>query len=316
MSTAQDEDKDERPDLHQLSPQGRRRLDNPEDFVRVEIGTALKRGIRVIPVLVEGASIPQSGELPDDLKPLTRLQALNVSHDRFRGDSERLIGAVERALEAVRTEEQRKREEQERVDAERRQREEEERLRAQERAQAERLELERRQQEEETRSRSERQLKAEQERVEADQRLRVEQAVNGKDAGPGAPPRTREDSKEDHGTGASSTIQHQAAAASLADPAQSPVGQVKAEQQPPGPHNVRRPLFRWVMILIGSVAALLLIFIFGLSKLIGYLSTTLPPILEKLTDVEEALRNSPVYPAYKLAISRAQSNKEVIETLG
>jgi len=74
--------------------QGRRRLDNPEDFVRVEIGTALKRDIRVIPVLVEGASIPQSGELPDDLKPLARRNALNVSHERFRGDADRLVGAV------------------------------------------------------------------------------------------------------------------------------------------------------------------------------------------------------------------------------
>ena len=47
--------------------------------MRVEIGTALKRDIRVIPVLVEGASMPQSGELPDDLKPLARRNALNVS---------------------------------------------------------------------------------------------------------------------------------------------------------------------------------------------------------------------------------------------
>src|SRR5207248_1830841 len=36
--------------------EGKRRLDHPEDFVRIEIGTALKRGIQVIPVLVEGAS--------------------------------------------------------------------------------------------------------------------------------------------------------------------------------------------------------------------------------------------------------------------
>jgi hypothetical protein len=82
--------------------QGRRRLENSEDFVRVEIGTALKRGIRVIPVLVEGASMPRSGELPDDLKPLTRRNALNLSHDRFRVDADRLVGAVERALETTR----------------------------------------------------------------------------------------------------------------------------------------------------------------------------------------------------------------------
>jgi hypothetical protein len=74
--------------------QGRRRLDNPEDFVRVEIRSALKRGIHVIPVLVEGASMPQSGELPDDLTPLAQRNALNVSHDRFRADADRLVAAV------------------------------------------------------------------------------------------------------------------------------------------------------------------------------------------------------------------------------
>ena len=79
--------------------EGRRRLDNPEDFVRIEIATALKRNIRVIPVLVDGASMPRSGDLPDDLKSLIRRDALEVSHNRFRTDSERLIVAVERALE-------------------------------------------------------------------------------------------------------------------------------------------------------------------------------------------------------------------------
>ena len=49
---------------------GKRRLDNPEDFVRIEIAAALSRDIRVIPVLVDGASMPRSTELPDNLKPL------------------------------------------------------------------------------------------------------------------------------------------------------------------------------------------------------------------------------------------------------
>jgi hypothetical protein len=60
--------------------EGNRRLDQPEDFVRVEVATALKRGIRVIPVLVEGAPVPRSRELPDDLKALVRRNALEVSH--------------------------------------------------------------------------------------------------------------------------------------------------------------------------------------------------------------------------------------------
>jgi hypothetical protein len=78
---------------------GQRRLDNPDDFVRLEIATALKRDIRVIPVLVYGALMPQSRDLPDDLKTLVQRQALLLSHDCFRPDSERLVIAVKRVLE-------------------------------------------------------------------------------------------------------------------------------------------------------------------------------------------------------------------------
>ena len=75
-----------------------------DDFVRLEIATALKRGIRVIPVLVDGASMPRSGELPDELKSLVRLQALKVSQDRFRSDSEPLMTTVDQALKEARAE--------------------------------------------------------------------------------------------------------------------------------------------------------------------------------------------------------------------
>jgi hypothetical protein len=94
------------------------RIDNPEDFLRIEISTALKRDIRVIPVLLERASMPPSDDLPDELKSLVRQQALEVSHNRFRADSKRLIGAVERASGAVRAKQQCKREKEERLDAE------------------------------------------------------------------------------------------------------------------------------------------------------------------------------------------------------
>jgi hypothetical protein len=91
--------------------EGARRLDNPEDSVRIEILTALKRGVRVIPVLVDGATMPRSRDLPDDLKSLARRNALEVSHNRFRTDSKRLIAAVEQALESAR-----KRDENERLE--------------------------------------------------------------------------------------------------------------------------------------------------------------------------------------------------------
>lgn len=101
----------------------KRRLDRPKDFVRREIAIALKRGIPVIPVLVEGASMPGPDQLPEDLKALARRQALAVSHERFQSDPEQLIGAVERALGTARMEQPRGREEQEGVDSESRGRE-------------------------------------------------------------------------------------------------------------------------------------------------------------------------------------------------
>ena len=59
---------------------GNRQLDNPDDFVAIEIAAALARKIRVIPVLVDGARMPKVGELPEPLKPLVRRQAVEVRH--------------------------------------------------------------------------------------------------------------------------------------------------------------------------------------------------------------------------------------------
>src|SRR5262249_39123735 len=70
---------------------GRRRLERPDDFVRIEIAAALRRKIPVVPVLVNGAHMPDAASLPDDLKPLARRQATILSHDRFRSDVEHLI---------------------------------------------------------------------------------------------------------------------------------------------------------------------------------------------------------------------------------
>jgi formylglycine-generating enzyme required for sulfatase activity len=77
---------------------GHRRLDNPEDFVRLEIATALDRNIRVIPVLVRGAPMPRSTDLPDALKKLARRNALEISDTRFHYDVDRLIETLEKVL--------------------------------------------------------------------------------------------------------------------------------------------------------------------------------------------------------------------------
>jgi hypothetical protein len=157
--------------LSSSDQEGQRRLDSPEDFVRVEIATALKREIRVIPVLVEGVSMPQYRDLPDDLKPLVRRNALQLSHDRFCTDSERLVSAVQRALEKAAAE-RREREEKERLEAERRETEAKERLEAKQRQKEEqdRLEAERRQTEAKERLEAERRQKEEQDRLEAERR--------------------------------------------------------------------------------------------------------------------------------------------------
>jgi hypothetical protein len=71
-----------------------RRLDDPNDFVRIEIEAALARKIRVIPILVDGATMPRPDDLPDTLKKLTRRQGIEISHTRFDSDVERLTRAL------------------------------------------------------------------------------------------------------------------------------------------------------------------------------------------------------------------------------
>jgi hypothetical protein len=83
---------------------GQRRLDNPDDFVRLEIEAALTRNVRVIPILVDGASMPHAAELPESLARLVRRQALELSPSRFAFDTGRLLKVLDRTLAEVRTE--------------------------------------------------------------------------------------------------------------------------------------------------------------------------------------------------------------------
>lgn len=71
---------------------GRRRLEDPEDFVRLEVAAALQRtGVRVIPVLVNGARMPHAEELPPPLAPLAWRHAHEVLDTRFVADVDHLI---------------------------------------------------------------------------------------------------------------------------------------------------------------------------------------------------------------------------------
>jgi hypothetical protein len=80
--------------------QGQRRLEDPRDFVRIEIEAALARGIPVVPVLVGRASMPREENLPDGLKELTYRNATELrAGPDFPAQVDRLIRGIERLLQ-------------------------------------------------------------------------------------------------------------------------------------------------------------------------------------------------------------------------
>ena len=79
--------------------EGRRRLDDVNDFVRIELASALRRDIPVIPVLVRGAKMPRPEQLPHDLKELAFRNAVELTHSRWKTDLQVLIEAVRPYLE-------------------------------------------------------------------------------------------------------------------------------------------------------------------------------------------------------------------------
>lgn len=86
--------------LTAVDERGRRRLDDPDDLVRLEIEAALDRNVRVIPILVEGAGMPTRDDLPASLAGLARRNALAIRHVTFQSDVERLMASIERVLTA------------------------------------------------------------------------------------------------------------------------------------------------------------------------------------------------------------------------
>jgi WD40 repeat protein len=151
--------------------EGRARLSNPDDFVALEIGAALeRRNIRVVPILVAGAAMPRSAELPEQLSGLTRRQALVLPDIGFHQTLGRLIDSIEKA-------------EQERLareKAEAAQRAEQERL-AQEKAEAaKRAEQERLAQEKAEAAKKAEQERLAREKAEAAQRAEQERLAREK----------------------------------------------------------------------------------------------------------------------------------------
>jgi hypothetical protein len=74
---------------------GRRRLDDPHDFIRLETRSALARNVQVIPVLVEGAGMPRKDELPDEVSALAERQAIELRDTHWNNDIQALIAKLE-----------------------------------------------------------------------------------------------------------------------------------------------------------------------------------------------------------------------------
>jgi hypothetical protein len=177
---------------------GSRRLDNPEDWVRMEIGTALNRKIRVIPVLVDGALVPPATELPENLKLLARRNALRITDTSFDGDCQRLAATLKLVLEKAAAEEQERLAtgERQREEAETRERSGKDRLEA-ERCERERLEAEQREKElldalKRRREEQERLAAEKSRREEAKERDRAQEAPGGRSVQRGRKPETQQ----------------------------------------------------------------------------------------------------------------------------
>jgi membrane peptidoglycan carboxypeptidase len=80
----------------------RRRIDNPDDFVRRELLAALDRGVPIIPVLLRNAAMPSARQLPAPLVPLATIQAFELSDRSWRPGLTALVGMIEQQAAAPR----------------------------------------------------------------------------------------------------------------------------------------------------------------------------------------------------------------------
>jgi TIR domain len=94
--------------LNARNEDGTRRLDDPHDFVRIEIGAALQRNIPVIPILLDGAKVPKANQLPKDLEELSMRNGLDVRHASFHNDIDRLVRGLKVQLGEADAEERRR----------------------------------------------------------------------------------------------------------------------------------------------------------------------------------------------------------------
>jgi hypothetical protein len=78
--------------------EGKRRLDDPTDFVRIETAAALHRDVSVIPVLVQGAGMPRPEQLPAEIEALAWRNAFELRHNRWSIDVAELVTALRKVV--------------------------------------------------------------------------------------------------------------------------------------------------------------------------------------------------------------------------
>jgi hypothetical protein len=79
-------------------PDGNLRLHDPTDWVRVETAAALRRNVLVIPVLIDGARLPDPANLPEELRPLCRRNVCELTDSRWSYDVGELVKDIEKIL--------------------------------------------------------------------------------------------------------------------------------------------------------------------------------------------------------------------------
>ncbi|GBL35526.1 hypothetical protein EMGBS15_11210 [Filimonas sp.] len=84
--------------LNMKDESGKRRLDDPDDFVRLEVSTALSRNIQVIPVLIDNTPMPKAADLPENMRLLYRRQFVEIDNTRFEDDVRNLAEAIKKVL--------------------------------------------------------------------------------------------------------------------------------------------------------------------------------------------------------------------------
>jgi hypothetical protein len=87
--------------LRKTGAAGRTNLDDPDDFIRLEIENAITRKIPLIPVLVDNAEMPGENELPPSLRPLRRRHFVRVNHENYTPVVERLVSQLSNLLQVA-----------------------------------------------------------------------------------------------------------------------------------------------------------------------------------------------------------------------